>query len=273
MRVTALIYTATRNPPVDMSYTSHQKRPPYLDFGILARLANFNYDGMFNSQHTRQTTAYAAQDASVSAAVAARPLPTSSCARSCGCNGQGVDEQCDEWINHTERNLVGQSHSNENENLNNIDNARYLLSNSTTDVAKMDSLTNPEVCRRDAALMSKLGINTIYVDALDPTANHDDCFSIFNSVGIYVAVAFNTRLFIDGSAIENTYTTQRLHDMFEWVDAVKDYENLLAFDVGTFPNMEAIGFDWTHYAEAQKIFRVSLCLILATILLMRLSRL
>jgi len=45
-----------------------------------------------------------------------------------------------------------------------------------------DPLSDGDVCRRDAALMQILGINTIRVYNLDPNLNHDECASIFNSV-------------------------------------------------------------------------------------------
>lgn len=45
-----------------------------------------------------------------------------------------------------------------------------------------DPLSDGDVCRRDAALMQMLGINTIRVYNLDPNLNHDECASIFNAV-------------------------------------------------------------------------------------------
>lgn len=38
----------------------------------------------------------------------------------------------------------------------------------------------------DAAVMQKLGINTIRVYTINPAVNHDECVSIFNAVGIYM---------------------------------------------------------------------------------------
>jgi hypothetical protein len=46
----------------------------------------------------------------------------------------------------------------------------------------LDVLTNPEVCKRDAALMQMMGINAIRVYNLSPDLNHDECASIFNAV-------------------------------------------------------------------------------------------
>ena len=110
--------------------------------------------------------------------------------------------------------------------------------------------------------MSNLGLNLIYVHELDPQQNHDDCFSIFNSVGIYIAVVLRSNLFIGDTNVNNAYTTDimketfRLVDAvtFEWIDAVKDYENLLALDVGPFPDFAAV--DLPKFADIQKIYRV-----------------
>lgn len=45
-----------------------------------------------------------------------------------------------------------------------------------------DPLSNGDICKRDAALMQDLGVNTIRVYNLDPNLNHDECASIFNAV-------------------------------------------------------------------------------------------
>lgn len=137
---------------------------------------------------------------------------------------------------------------------------RYSLSNSTTDVNAMDSLKDGEACTRDAALMAQLGINTIYVMAIDPEENHDDCFSIFNSVGIYVIVALRKDGIFQMSYEDfvKSYTTDFLKGMFEVIDAVKDYENLLGFDLGILPDMGLFGTAQNNlsYAEGEKLYRV-----------------
>lgn len=124
----------------------------------------------------------------------------------------------------------------------------------------MDSLRDGDACRRDAALMKRLAINTIYVMAIDPTENHDDCFSIFNSVGIYVIVSLRKDA-IFGMTYDDlttSYTTDYLRDLFKVVDAVKHYDNLLGFDLGIMPAYSYFTFpdqEYT-YADAQKLYRV-----------------
>lgn len=42
--------------------------------------------------------------------------------------------------------------------------------------------------------MQELGVNTIRSYNVDPTLNHDECMSIFNSVGIYAILDVNSPL-------------------------------------------------------------------------------
>ena len=138
---------------------------------------------------------------------------------------------------------------------------RYSLSNSTTDINAMDSLKDGDACRRDAALMAQLGINTIYIMAIDPELSHDDCFSIFNSVGIYVVVALHkdTIFMSTYDELARSYTSESLEQSFRVIDAVKDYDNLLGFDLGVLPLFGAVAEGSNmSYAEVEKIYRVRL---------------
>lgn len=121
-------------------------------------------------------------------------------------------------------------------------------------------LKDAKACTRDAALMAQVGINTIYVMAIDPKANHDDCFSIFNSVGIYVMVVLRKDGVFDMGYDDfvKSYITDFLKGMFEVVDAVKDYENLLGFDIGVLPMINGAYQTETKvsYGDAMKIYRV-----------------
>jgi hypothetical protein len=131
----------------------------------------------------------------------------------------------------------------------------------------MDSLTDAEACTRDAALMSRLSINNIYIDTFDSTLNHDDCFSIFNSVGIYVTVLLaGMGLFMEDGGIDGVYTTEGFKELFRRIDAIKDYENLLGIDIGTIPDFGSIS-DVARFPDVQNIFRVSLPLYIVYIYL------
>jgi hypothetical protein len=124
----------------------------------------------------------------------------------------------------------------------------------------MDPLKDAKACTRDAALMAQTGINTIYVMAIDTKANHDDCFSIFNAVGIYVVVVLRQDgvIDMDYQTFANSYTTQSLRGQFEIIDAVKDYENLLGFNIGLLPRypiQEGPSLS-IPYADMMKLYRV-----------------
>lgn len=98
-----------------------------------------------------------------------------------------------------------------------------------------DPLSNGTSCLRDAALMQRLGVNAIRVYNVDPNLNHDMCMSIFNTVGIYVALDVNSPL--PGESINRdepwtTYTTSYLNRTFGVVEAFKNFPNTLLFFAG-----------------------------------------
>lgn len=98
-----------------------------------------------------------------------------------------------------------------------------------------DPLSNATACLRDAALMQELGVNTIRSYNVDPTLNHDECVSIFNSVGIYMVIDVNSPLSgqsIDRSDPSGSYTTSYLEHIFSVVEAFKSYPNTLGFFAG-----------------------------------------
>ena len=98
----------------------------------------------------------------------------------------------------------------------------------------MDALTDPGACLRDAALLQKLGINTIHVYGIDPKLSHDECVSIFDSVGIYIFISLSWNN-TGPAAVPNAaaaYNFDFMQSSFAVVDAFKDYENLLGFFVG-----------------------------------------
>ena len=96
----------------------------------------------------------------------------------------------------------------------------------------VDPLSNPEMCIRDAALMQKLGLNTIRVYNLDPALNHDECVSIFDYAGIYMLIDVNSPM--PGQAINqldpsSTYDATYLKRVFQVIDNFRGYPNLLGF--------------------------------------------
>jgi len=98
-----------------------------------------------------------------------------------------------------------------------------------------DPLSDGAACLRDAALMQRLGINTIRVYNLDPGSNHDLCASIFNAVGIYMILDVNSPLpnqSLDRVSPWNSYNTAYLNRTFAIVEAFKNYPNTLLFFSG-----------------------------------------
>ncbi|KAL2869182.1 1,3-beta-glucanosyltransferase gel2 [Aspergillus lucknowensis] len=100
---------------------------------------------------------------------------------------------------------------------------------------KSDPLSDRDACLRDAALMQRLGVNTIRIYNLSPELNHDECVSIFNAAGIYMILDVNSPLYpgyIDRTAPWETYTKDYYSQVFGIVEAFKDYPNTLAFFAG-----------------------------------------
>ncbi|KAK8107307.1 1-3-beta-glucanosyltransferase gel2 [Apiospora kogelbergensis] len=98
-----------------------------------------------------------------------------------------------------------------------------------------DPLSNGDVCKRDAAIMQVLGINTIRVYNLDPNLNHDECASIFNAAGMYMVIDVNSPLVGESlNSLEpwTSYYDTYLNRTFAIVEAFKSYPNLLGFFSG-----------------------------------------
>ncbi|KAK0311505.1 Glycolipid anchored surface protein 4 precursor [Friedmanniomyces endolithicus] len=98
-----------------------------------------------------------------------------------------------------------------------------------------DPLSNGTTCLRDAALMQQLGVNTIRCYNVDPSLDHNECVSIFDSVGIYMLIDVNAPvpgLSIDRSNPSSSYTASYLQHIFTVVEAFKSYPNTLGFFAG-----------------------------------------
>ncbi|KAI2632207.1 glycoside hydrolase family 72 protein [Hypoxylon sp. NC1633] len=98
-----------------------------------------------------------------------------------------------------------------------------------------DPLSNGDICKRDAALMQELGVNTIRVYNLDPNLNHDECASIFNAAGMYMILDVNSPLAgesLNSGAPWESYYAAYLNRTFAVVEAFKSYPNTLAFFSG-----------------------------------------
>ncbi|KFY82184.1 hypothetical protein V500_10746 [Pseudogymnoascus sp. VKM F-4518 (FW-2643)] len=95
-----------------------------------------------------------------------------------------------------------------------------------------DALSNADNCLRDAALLQRIGVNTIRVYNLSPDINHDECASIFNIAGIYMMLDVNTpkpNESLDRSVPWESYNHDYLERTFKIVEAFKSYPNTLLF--------------------------------------------
>ncbi|KAH1550733.1 1 3-beta-glucanosyltransferase gel2 [Aspergillus fumigatus] len=98
-----------------------------------------------------------------------------------------------------------------------------------------DPLSDPDACLRDAALMQRLGVNTIRIYNLSPSLNHDECASIFNAAGIYMILDVNSPLhggYLDRTDPESTYNDVYFKQVFGVIEAFKNFPNTLAFFAG-----------------------------------------
>ncbi len=83
--------------------------------------------------------------------------------------------------------------------------------------------------------MQNLGVNTIRCYNVDPTLNHDECVSIFDSVGIYMIIDVNSPL--DGQSLnrddpKGSYNAAYLKHIFSVVNGFMNYPNVLGFFSG-----------------------------------------
>lgn len=102
---------------------------------------------------------------------------------------------------------------------------------------------------RDAALMQRLGINTIRIYNIQPALNHDKCVSIFSEAGIYMILDVNSPLpngSLNRAEPWTTYDGAYFEQVFGVIEAFKNYENVLGFFAGN----EVINQDSTWLAPA-----------------------
>ncbi|KAI7887549.1 hypothetical protein K492DRAFT_217546 [Lichtheimia hyalospora FSU 10163] len=99
-----------------------------------------------------------------------------------------------------------------------------------TDVI-IDPLTDTPACKRDAALMKKLGLNLIRVYEVDPSKDHNGCMKAFEDAGIYLLLDIATPKFsINRETPE--YDTRLYAAYTKTVDAFLKYNNVMGFIAG-----------------------------------------
>lgn len=98
-----------------------------------------------------------------------------------------------------------------------------------------DALSDPDVCARDAYNFQALGINTVRIYSLNPDLNHDKCVTIYNNAGIYLLLDVNSGHYgenLNRADPWGTYNSQYLTRVFKFIEAFKDYPNVLGFFSG-----------------------------------------
>jgi len=98
-----------------------------------------------------------------------------------------------------------------------------------------DVLSDAEKCARDAYVFQQLGVNTVRIYSLNPDLNHDKCMTILNNAGIYVILDVNSGNYgenLDRSDPWGTYNSQYIGRVFRFIDAFKNYPNILGFFSG-----------------------------------------
>ncbi|KAF3937931.1 hypothetical protein ABW19_dt0210443 [Dactylella cylindrospora] len=115
--------------------------------------------------------------------------------------------------------------------------------------ARVDPLVNKAQCELDASLMKELGVNTIRVYQVDPTANHDDCMSVFADNGIYLFVDLAN--YETGINEDNPYWSQdQLSSFAATLDAFAGYDNTVGFWIGNEVVTKAAGAKAVEYVAA-----------------------
>uniref|UniRef100_A0A093XD34 1,3-beta-glucanosyltransferase n=2 Tax=Talaromyces marneffei PM1 TaxID=1077442 RepID=A0A093XD34_TALMA len=109
-----------------------------------------------------------------------------------------------------------------------------------------DPLSDKDACLRDAAILQYLGVNSIRVYNLAPSANHDECASIFNAAGIYMILDVNSPLdngSLNRGAPWESYNPVYMAQVFGVIEAFKNYPNTAGF----FSGNEAVQRDMHDY--------------------------
>lgn len=110
-----------------------------------------------------------------------------------------------------------------------------------------DILTDPAICARDIFVLQQLGVNTIRIYQLNPDLNHDKCMTMLNNAGIYVILDVNSGNFgehLNRADPKGTYNARYLERVFRFIEAFKNYPNVLGF----FSGNEVVN-DEKNYAE------------------------
>ncbi|OXG33135.1 1,3-beta-glucanosyltransferase [Cryptococcus neoformans] len=95
-----------------------------------------------------------------------------------------------------------------------------------------DPLSSPQNCTRDLPYLQQLGVNAVRVYSVNSSLNHDDCMKMLNDAGIYVLLDLSLPLNGSIDRSSPSWSTNLLNEYIETIDAFKNYENVLGYNVG-----------------------------------------
>lgn len=102
--------------------------------------------------------------------------------------------------------------------------------NSDLTASVIDPLADATTCKRDIAVFTELGLNTIRVYTVDNTADHKECMELLDAAGIYVIIDVNTpQLLILRTQPACLYNLPYLENVFATVNEFAGYNNTLGF--------------------------------------------
>lgn len=87
----------------------------------------------------------------------------------------------------------------------------------------------------DATLMQTLGANALRSYHVDPAANHDACFAIFDAAGIYIFIdldTYSSAILPEVMPILPKWTAPQMAAFEAVMDSFQKYSNLAGFMIG-----------------------------------------
>jgi 1,3-beta-glucanosyltransferase GAS1 len=106
----------------------------------------------------------------------------------------------------------------------------YTAPTSVADgVDRLDPLTYPEQCERDAVMLSKIGVNLIRVGDIDPALEHKECMNTFQGNGIYVWI--DTTAYSYALEDSQEWDTTRYETWTNVIQTFAPYPNTFAYSI------------------------------------------
>ncbi|KAL7421398.1 1,3-beta-glucanosyltransferase [Cryptotrichosporon argae] len=96
----------------------------------------------------------------------------------------------------------------------------------------IDPLSSAANCTRDIPYLTQLGVNAVRVYSVNSSLDHDACMTALSTAGIYVLLDVSLPLNGSIDRASPAWTTNLLDEYITTIDAFRDYDNLLAFNIG-----------------------------------------